>query len=294
MHADLANLGWTEEQWNRLASVVVEEAQRARVAAQVLPTCGPEDPQVVAVPRYKLGEEKNEGEPFGVAKRLEVDSEPDLPLTTLAVNVYVRAAEAADPQLRAATVMFRRAANIIARLEDALVFQGHDDKHKIPETGGLPQVFTVHGPGAPKGLFTAKDMTELAVNGDQKTAGQNVFKAIVAAIDALEADGHVGPYGCILGHELFEDSCTPSESLVLPRDRILPFLQGPLLRSSAIDKKRGVVVALSGEPVEIVVASDIAVRYLQATLEPRFVFRVSERIALRVKDAKAVRVLKKA
>jgi uncharacterized linocin/CFP29 family protein len=292
MHADLANLGWTEEQWNRIASAVAEEAQRARVAAQVLPTCGPEDPQVVAVPKYELGyvEEQAGAKP---THRLEVDNRPDLPLTTLAVNVHVRTSEAADPQLRAALVMFRRAANVIARLEDALIFHGCDEKGAVGHgVSGLPAVYTTHGSGKAAGLFSdhAK-WTELGKEHDQP--GQNLFTGIVKAISELEAAGHVGPYGCLLGRELFEASCTPSDSYVLPRDRILPFLQGPLVRSSAIEDARGVVVALTADPVEIVVASDIAVRYLQTTLEPRFVFRVSERIAVRIKDVSAVRLLRK-
>jgi uncharacterized linocin/CFP29 family protein len=76
--------------------------------------------------------------------------------------------------------------------------------------------------------------------------------------------------------------------MVLPRDRILPFLSGPLLRSSAFATNHGAVVALNGNPIELVVASDISVRYLQTTLEPRYVFRVSERVALRVKEADAI------
>jgi uncharacterized linocin/CFP29 family protein len=293
MHADLANLGWTEEQWNRIASAVAEEAQRARVAAQVLATCGPEDPQVIEVPKYQLGNLGESSGP-GTTHRLAVDSGPHLPLTTLAVNVHVRTAEAADPQLRAALVMFRRAATIIARLEDALIFHGCKDKGVLPGTGldGVPKVYTTHGAGEAAGLFSKPaEWTDLGSEKDK--AGKNLFTGIVSAISQLEAAGHVGPYGCMLGHKLFEASCDPSDAFVLARDRILPFLQGPLVRSSAIEEERGVVVALSSDPVEIVVASDIAVRYLQATLEPRFVFRVSERVALRIKDVSAVRLLKK-
>jgi hypothetical protein len=79
--------------------------------------------------------------------------------------------------------------------------------------------------------------------------------------------------------------------VVLALDRVLPFLQGPLLRSSVIAPGYGVVTALAGNPIEIVVASDMAVSYLQTTAEPRYVFRVSERVALRVKDSSAVAVL---
>jgi hypothetical protein len=50
-------------------------------------------------------------------------------------------------------------------------------------------------------------------------------------------------------------------------------------------------MASSGRPIEVVVASDISVRFLQTTLEPRFVFRVSERIALRVSQDDAIEII---
>jgi hypothetical protein len=48
------------------------------------------------------------------------------------------------------------------------------------------------------------------------------------------------------------------------------------------------VIALGGSPVSIRVASDIGVRFLQITDEPRFLFRISERIGLRVTDPEAL------
>jgi uncharacterized linocin/CFP29 family protein len=304
MHADLANLGWTEDQWNRIASTVTEEAQRARVAAQALPTCGPEDPSVVAVPRYALGTGPAAAGSF-TKERLEVNSDPDLHLSTIAVNVELRTADVADSDLRAALIMFRRAANIIARIEDTIVFNGHGAPVSgvVPPVAGLAgisSVFTVHGRAAVAGLLGSAYITALAPAKAAKAAkaaaptGALLVKAIINAISGLEARGQLGPFACVLNDDLFELASDPTPSLVMPRDRILPFLQGPLLRSSTIapgGPTLGVIIALGGEPVEIVVASDIGVRYMQATLEPRYVFRVSERVALRIKDASAIQLL---
>jgi hypothetical protein len=91
---------------------------------------------------------------------------------------------------------------------------------------------------------------------------------------------------------VFEAVHTPAGSLVLPRDRILPFLGGDYLRrSNTIPNGYGVVIALGGDPVEIVVASDISLQYLQRTPEPKYLFRVSEKIALRVKEWDAVAII---
>jgi len=59
-------------------------------------------------------------------------------------------------------------------------------------------------------------------------------------------------------------------------------------RSGLLPPDRGIVVALGGQPIELVLASDIDVRFLQATLEPRYVLRVFERLVLRIKELDAV------
>ena len=53
-----------------------------------------------------------------------VDDKTTLPLSTLHVKVWLRGAQMADPNLTSALQMFRRAANVLARLEDAIVFRG--------------------------------------------------------------------------------------------------------------------------------------------------------------------------
>jgi hypothetical protein len=151
MHNDLVELGWTEDHWNRLVGAASEEAQKARVAAQMLPIAGPEDRSTVAIPEFSLGYSPapaassapvEPGEPGRqAAARLTVDSNPTLFLTTIAVNVHLRSHEVADGNLTAALGMFRRAANYIARIEDALVFNGRA-ANAAPAHGiaGIPPV----------------------------------------------------------------------------------------------------------------------------------------------------------
>jgi len=303
MHSDLLELGWTEEHMNRIEAVVTEEAQKARVAAQVLPLTGPLDPTTVAIPPYTLS---TQGNPLAVAnprlvapRRLEVNSDPTLNLTKIAVNVYVRQREAADPELNAALTMFRRAANYIARIEDALIFNGRPNvagAWPLFGTGGIPNVATVTGSGPSEGLFptiTPPGRRSLfgVLTMPGVSNGDRVVNAIIASINSLDNNGQLGPYACVLSPELFQDICRPNANLILPRDRILPFLQGPLLRSSAVLPYMGVVIALSGNPVELVVARDIKIRYLQTTEQPRLVFQVAEKVALRIKESAALSIL---
>ena len=76
---------------------------------------------------------------------------------------------------------------------------------------------------------------------------------------------------------------------MLPQDRIIPFLGGgSLLRSSTLPATGGVVVALGAAPVELVVATDVSAHFLQVTTDPMFVFRVYEKIVLRIKEPDAI------
>jgi uncharacterized linocin/CFP29 family protein len=190
--------------------------------------------------------------------------------------------------------MFARAADIIARVEDAIVFNGvpaqgtppadwvpkADDGSDVP----IPKLYRVRGGTKTDGLLKAGSKTP-----SKLAAGGDLVEAVIEAIRLLEQNGHYGPFACVLGHQLFSDANKPySGSGVLPSERITRFLNGPLLRSSTILPRLGVVVALAGNPVDLVIATDINVRFLQLTTEPRYVFRVSERMALRVKQPEAV------
>jgi uncharacterized linocin/CFP29 family protein len=352
---NVASLGWTDEQWNRVRSAVAEEASRARVGATFLPVTGPLDRSTIAIPDFGLSNAPVLGGAAAgaPANRFEVDSLPDLELTRISTLIYLRSHEVADPSLTAALGMFRRAANVIARVEDAAIFIGD---HPIPAPvavppplvpatrtllpvplnqlvevsaakGGnregllpypLPQFGTpppppVPPPLPPRRATSAPGVVVQKVGNDRAVVfvedpgpalGQVLVHGVVAAITELEDLGHFGPFACVLGTALYEAICTPTATLVLPKDRIDPFVNGQLYRSGTIPTapdarggaarkplRYGMVVALGGAPVELVVATDIHVTLLQASLEPRWVFRVSERIALRLKEPEAVTVI---
>jgi uncharacterized linocin/CFP29 family protein len=302
MDRNSTQLNWSDEQWSKVLKTVADEATRARVAASFLPLYGPVDSGTLGVPNLTLSYQSDpEVSPGSDRQRLCVDSEPNTLLSTIAVQISLRAHEAADPELNAALGMFRRAANVIARVEDALIFHGQADRGQAPAAGtaNLPPIFSVSGGHPQPGLLTALTRVPAGASmnsvggapGAGGARGDGLVNSIVQAISQLEANGHVGPYACVLGHDLFATVCTPAAGLVLPRDRILPFLEGPLLRSSSIPADQGLVLGLGGNPIELVVGSDISVRFLQMTPEPRYLFRISERVALRAREWSAVAVL---
>jgi uncharacterized linocin/CFP29 family protein len=292
MHNDLVELGWSEEQWNLITSAVTEEAQKARVAAQMLPLVGPEDPGTIAVPEFRLAPTPNPNPP--PPQRLTVNSSPTLFLSTIAANVPLRSHELADPSLKAALGMFRRTANNIARVEDCLLFNGGAAGAMpvgVPPVIANTTTIACDGANPLEGLFAPGPYGGRLDQLVAGATGDDVVDAIVNAIGKLDAAGHPAPYAVALGQNFFNLICYPAPSLVLPRDRILPFLQGPLLRASALPNNAGVVVSSSGSPLELVVGSDLSVRFLQSTLEPRCVFRVSERVALRIRELDSICVL---
>ncbi|MGB5053130.1 MAG: family 1 encapsulin nanocompartment shell protein, partial [Nitrospirales bacterium] len=228
-------------------------------------------------------------------ERLMVDDTRCRPLTKISVNVYLTSAQLCQPDLSSALILFRRAANLIARVEDRIVFGGQPGPDPNPQALNInPPIFRVAGGEQFRGLIAeARALTP--PNCIQVPIGppsQNIVTAVANAVTNLEGEGHLSPFALVLGSNLFIKAHDPSPSLVLPADRIKPLLGGgPLLRSTTIHEDEGVLISQAGELVDLVMANDISAKYLQTTLEPRHVFRVSQRMTLRVKQPRAIMAL---
>jgi uncharacterized linocin/CFP29 family protein len=320
-------LQWTDEQWNKVRQVVYEEARKARVAGNFLPLYGPLEPDAAYVNRELLippGQENDQGK---AVDGFTVADSSAIKLSTLQVKVYLKGAQVSDPELTSALIAFRRAANVVARLEDDIIFSGQPGPGQSPagikniasgtsKTSGSGTSKTsgtssgeviggeatdgLMGPDARRVFRTSTGQTSptnprYVVRADQSfpTDGEALVTMISKAIAELEARHHFGPFACVLGHGYFNAVQTPAtNSMILPQDRILPFLVGgALLRTSSLPEDAGLVIALSGEPIDLVVATDISVKFLQVTLDPWFVFRVYEKIVLRIKQPDAIAVL---
>ncbi len=295
-----AQVPWSDEEWARVQQVIQQEASRARVAATFLPLHGPLPPDTDFVPKDVISYVSEEGQR---ARRMAIDDRTTVQLPTLQVKVFLRAAQMADPELTSVLQLFRRAANVLARLEDLVIFRGQPDPDR-PEPDKtfsdlLPAIWEIRGGQRSRGLLAPRpqDGPHRAV---PATAGHDLGERLVGevseSIGALESKGHFGPFAVVLDQQFFTAVQTPNKgSLVLPQDRIIPFLGGgSLLRSSTLPDRSGVVVALGGAPVELVVATDVSLGFLQITTEPMFVFRVYEKIVLRIKEPEAIVALTQA
>jgi uncharacterized linocin/CFP29 family protein len=292
---------WTDEQWARVNQVIQEEVSRARVAATFLPLYGPLPADAdfiragnIAYPPLPPADLRQQPDQIWINDRATIQ------LATLQVKVYVRGAQLADPDLMSVLTLFRRAANVLARLEDAVVFNGlianliapPDFIPPAAAIAGLPHVWEILGGQVMPGLLTLVPGSPppIIVAALAPPAPEPLIAAISTAIAQLEGGGHFGPFAVVLGHGYFVRVQTPGAAgWVLPKDQIIPLLGGgQLLRCSVLPPNSGVVVALGGAPVELVVAADVSLQFLQVTNAPASLFRVREKMALRIKEAGAI------
>jgi uncharacterized linocin/CFP29 family protein len=301
MTQDNSQVPWTDEQWARANQAIQEEATRARVAAQFLPLFGP----LPANADYVQDELISYIPPEGPQQRIVIADTDTIKLSTLQVKVFLRGAQMADPEMTSVLALLRRAANALARLEDAIIFNGQSnpssDGRAGPNSGidGLPKIWDVLGgqesggllgPDPSRGSRTLVRRREVLFDLSGRESGERLVAAVSKSIGELEGKGHFGPFAVVLDQELFLVAQTPDRnSLVLPQDRIIPFLGGgSLLRSSTLPPGGGIVVALGGTPVELVIATDVTLQFLQVTADPIFVFRVMEKMVLRIKESDAI------
>lgn len=281
---------WTEAQWTRVQETVRDEAKKQRVAASFLPVHGPLSEDAQTAPLQQLVPIPILAPPGTL---LEINDHTTRRLSTLAVNVGLRAAQVAEADLDSALVTFRRAANLIARVEDYLVFRGQAGTDPPAPLGLQPCVI--------RGGETFIGLLPTALGAGQELVfpvnGIGLVAAISRSISRLERAGHLGPFAVVLGTLLFDLAHTPSVSLVLPSDRIKPLIDGPLLRSSwlnqysmGLEVPSGIVVSLADDLLDLVVANEICVGRLQVTAAaaPRHVYRVSQRFTIRVKQPNAL------
>ena len=272
---------WTDEQWARANQVIQEEASRTRVAATFLPLVGPlpSDAQQVAI-----------------------NDTATMRLATLQVKGFIPGAQMADPEMTSVLAPLRRAANTLARLEDAVVFRGlAGSAHFAPPpraVADLPPTWEISngevsegivGPPAPAGAWAVPVALP-----PRSFPGPELVQAIVRAINLLDACGQYGPFVAVLGNEFFTGVLTPTPGMVgLPKDIIIPLLGsgGSLLRSPILLPDSGTVVSLGGAPIELVIATDASLDVLPVRDEPRFVFRVFEKMGLRINEPQAIAIL---
>jgi len=277
----MAELNWSDTQWQKVKDCVTEGFSKASVASAFLPMYGPLPGSAEIVRNKRLSQDNSKPPTI----RLDSDH-PDVnvKLINVTVRVELSSEDVADDTLSDALLAFRRGANILALEQDRIVFEGFGQTPRANDS-----VFVVGEVDPQRGLAdlpARRRFFGLDIPPAGTSLGQVVVSAIVRAISKLEENMHPGPFACVLGNELFEAVHDPTAALVLAADRVTPLLKGgPLLRSGKMASRAGLVVSLAGNAVDIVVGTPPTVQFLQRKEDAKFLFRVYERFALRIRDA---------
>ncbi len=283
----MAEMNWTEAQWQKVNDAVNEAFNKASVASAFLPMYGPLSGSAEVVRNERLQEDDASTPPTISLERNH--RSVNLKLVNLTANVELSSEQVADETLSNAQLAFRRAANILALEQDRVVFAGY--KRGFAKENSL---FVMNQVDPQKGLADLPARLGFPSVGfplgSQLTLGRLVVRAVIKAMTTLEDASNPAPFACVLGNTLYEAVHDPSESLVLPADRVSPMLKGgPLLRSGKIDPDTGIVVSLAANVVDIVVGTPPTVQFLQRTSDAKFLFRVYMRFALRFRDDDLIR-----
>lgn len=306
-----SQIDWTSEQWDQIQQIVADEVSKVSVAGSFLACCGPLEQSATVVRSQTLlevepesveveSEPEEESAPESdrvpgveltpeddpVPEPIKVDDVDTLRLWTLSVHIELKQRQLAEENLAGAISAFRRAANLLARSEDAVVFNGlpkTDPTNQQLRNARVPALCRVKGGENANGLVDGTPY-----NPTSGPTGERLIVNIAGAIATLESSGHLGPFACILGQGAFIEANTPNNSFVLPKDRIEPLLGTQLLRSSTLRDNQVILVSLAGDPIDLVVATSPTVQFLNVSDEAKYRFRVYEKFVLRIKERRAV------
>ena len=269
-------LPWSDDVWKSVDDAVHGEVQRTSVAAKFIPLATPAPgPDVSTVLSDIIDSAK-----------MMVDDASVTPIVELGVEFRLTRQQIVNEgDVATAVSLATRAANLLARAEDTVLFQG-DDGFKDP----LFKAAVKRGGGsAGAGLLSSADLSVSPVPIAPGAYGQHTFVAFAEAYSQLQSKGHYGPYAFVVRSEIYADTYAPlPNTLVMPADCIKPMVSLGFYGTATIPAARGVMVSIGGNTMDLVASVDPVTEFLQIDPDGAYRFKVFERFALRVKDKTAV------
>lgn len=268
----------TDGEWKVIDEAVNGTARVALVGRRFLALAGPLGAGMTSVPveRAHRGATalvslagESAGEPVGGAERRE------LPVPVLSCDFrlewrdleLVRRRELPLDAGRAAT-----AALEVARAEDRLVFFGNAELD-IP------------------GLLNVPGRAQVA-KGDWEQPGHG-YRAVLAGVEKLMANGYPGPFTLVLGPAAFAHLNRVLEGTpLLELDRVEKLVGGEVLVSPLLDS-RALLMWSRPEVADLVVGQDMVTAYLETTGLVHY-FRVMESVVPRIKLPDAICTIEEA
>ncbi len=270
------------EEWSKLDEAVVNAARKLLVGRRFIPLTGPLGVGVQTVPVPTIGsaeaclhDEEGCACETGQCEVIQVTGHRflSLPLIHQDFRLSWRDIEASRRMgwpLELGPAVAASAA--CARAEDKLIFHGH------PEHGY-------------EGLLNATGRHTVPL-GNWDEPGQ-AFANIVAATEALVADGFYGPFAVVLSPALYAKTQRVAKGIGRLESKLLKDVaEGGLFRSPVLAENQGLVVAQGAHNFDLVVAQDLVTAYLGPE-NMDHTFRVLEILALRIKRPGAICTLEK-
>jgi len=308
-------ISWGKEIWDYIDMAVHDECTRVRVAAKYLPI-HPVPDHTTTVPADSVSAPAEEAGVIGafavdegaVTRLIEFWVEFSLTPQQLEQESQITNAHRGHST---AVTLATRAANLLVRAEDMIVFQGHaafgtDFFQKNIRSRGVPADFgllDIIPAGADSSVPELLGDQVITVERSDTTSpvpvyGENTFKAVAQGYAVLQDKGHYGPYGLTLQTVPFADTHAPlAGTLIMPADRIQPLAtagfygSGTLAAATSPDLEpqfTGSMVSVGGNTVDLVVGTDATTAFMQQNVDGNYQFRMLERMALRLKDISAV------
>lgn len=261
----------TEGQWEQIDRAVVEEASRTLTGRRFLDVkiVGAQT-QNVHLDHISSGTRaaadywaKDGEEPIGVDGRRFVE------LPTVYADFTVSWRDVENEQ-GAGVQAARSAALLAARREDDLIFHG-DGKLGI------------------EGIFTAKGVNSLSIS--DWSEGEAPVADIAKALEVLVDQGNAGEKALVVSTDLYARlHRIQAGTGMMEVDRVRS-LVGTLLHSSRLEKNTACLVYCDPQNMDLVVGQDLITAYM-GNEQLDHVFRVMETVVPRIKQPKAIAVLR--
>ncbi len=263
----------TPEQWQTLDDAVVGVARRTLVGRRLLSVYGPLGPGYQVAPNDRFS-----GRSIGaidMAGEIDCDEVTPLgrvylPLPILHKDFMIHwrdLEEASQTGMPIDSGAAASAAAYCARLEDEVIFNGHQDMGY-------------------DGLRNVADRLTVAQS-DWSLMG-NAFRDVTAAVEQLSARGHPGPFAVAVSPNMLVAMNRMFENTgVLEIDQVRKLATAGVYVTPVLPDPAVVVIATGPENLDLVLGLDMTVAFL-TTDKMNHHFRVLETLVLRIKRPDAI------
>lgn len=286
MNMEKMPLPWCREIWNRIGKAIHDEMIRVEITPKFLPLHGPLS-EALTVPADPIGRDSQ--------GKLFTDEALVTPLCEIWSEIALTPQQVRDEaELMKARTLVIRAANFVARGQDALIFNGDmaEKTHPLFLDGRVRKRSGPIGGGL---LNTPVAENQIIRRGDLPASASNVEEQLFAALTEgyarLQNAGHYGPYSLILNTETYAAAYSPiPNSFIFEADRLKPLVGEGLFTTGTLPPVpfAGLLVSLGGATMDLVVGKESHLSYLQEDDDGKYRFRVWRRFAFRFHDPTAV------